>query len=185
MLMSFPKRSMTSANAVIVNQNIPRHQFRLSIRWEAAYTNQLLITGTVSYSNTYIVPMGTFCGTLIFPGMVRDFCNELIDNRHIPRHQFPPLHKMGSSVCHSVSDNQSIYVFQYPDLYPEEYFYGVRMFSTKEYTRSLPIQLLLTNIFPNTSYHLSIRWEAAYANRLLITGTVLYSDTCICISREC
>ncbi len=176
---------MTSANAVIVNQNIPRHQFRLSIRWEAAYANQLLITGTVSYSNTYIVPMGTFCGTLIFPGMVRDFCNELIDNRHIPRHQFPPLHKMGSSVCHSVSDNQSIYVFQYPDLYPEEYFYGVRMFSTKEYTRSLPIQLLLTNIFPNTSYHLSIRWEAAYANRLLITGTVLYSDTCICISREC
>lgn len=75
---------MTSANTVIVNRNIPKHQFRLSIRWEAAYANRLLITGTVSYSNTYIVPMGTFCGSLIFPGMVRDFCNELIDNRHIP-----------------------------------------------------------------------------------------------------
>lgn len=122
--------------------------------------------------------------TDLFPGMVRDFCNEFIDNRHIPQHQLPPLHKMGSSVCHSVSDNQSIYVFQYPDLYPEEYFYGVRMFSTKEYTRSLPIQLLLTNIFPNTSYHLSIRWEAAYATRLLITGTVLYSNIRICVCSE-
>ncbi len=49
--------------------------------------------------------------TDLFPGMVRDFCNEFIDNRHIPQHQLPPLHKMGSSVCHSVSDNQSISVF--------------------------------------------------------------------------
>ena len=129
--------------------------------------------------------MGAFCSTLIsFPEWyVTSAMSSLITDT-FPRHQFPLLHKMGSSVCHSVSDNQSISVFQYPDLYPEEYFYGVRMFSTKEYTQSLPIQLLLTNIFPNTSYHLSIRWEAAYATRLLITGTVLYSNIRICVCSE-
>lgn len=112
---------MTSANAVIVNRNIFPHQFHLSIRWKTAYANRLLITNIVSYSNTYIVPMGAFCGT--------------------------------------------------PISFPERYMTSA-------------ISPLITDTFPNTSFHLSIRWEAAYANRYLIINTVLYSNTRICILRN-
>ena len=43
---------------------------------------------------------------------------------------------------------------------------------------------LITDTFPNTSYHLSTRWEAAYAIRYLITSQFPYSNTRICTLRN-
>ena len=58
--------------------------------------------------------------TDLFPGMVRDFCNEFIDNRHIPQHQLPPLHKMGSSSTVFATSQKYVYQNGEITLAPEE-----------------------------------------------------------------
>lgn len=179
------KRSITSANAVIVNQNISQHQFRLSIRWEAAYSNQLLITSTVSYSNTYIVPMGAFCGTLIsFPEWyVTSAMNSLITDT------FPDTSFHLSTRWEAAYAIRYLITSKFRIPIPGSVSWGIFLrctyvFSERRYMIS--VDTVIDNQYISQhQFRLSTRWEAAYANRLLITGTVLYSDICIWVSREC
>lgn len=63
------KGDVISADAVLVNQYIPQHQFHLSIWWEAAYATRSLITSMVLYSDTCICIAEEYCGGL--PGILK------------------------------------------------------------------------------------------------------------------
>ena len=57
--------------------------------------------------------------------------NTVIVNRQFSLHQLPPLHKMGGSVCDSVTDNQYSFLFRELYLYFGEYFGGVLILFSK------------------------------------------------------